>query len=576
MIIHNTEIVTIFNKLADLLEIEGANPFRVRAYRNAANSIQALPKNVTELLAGGKDLREIPGIGDAIAQKIETIIETGELPALKEIESRTPEVLSELMRIEGLGPKRVKTLYTKLKIKSFDALKIALAEGKVHELPRFGEKIEKKISEGLRHLEDYTKRVKLVDAMTVARSLTDYLQETKDVKKIAIAGSFRRHKETIGDLDILVAAKSGKNLKAISTQFINHEEVREIISKGITRSTVRLRSGLQVDLRVVPQVSFGAALLYFTGSKPHNIAIRKIAVAKKLKINEYGVFKGKKRIAGKTEQEVYHQIGLPYIEPELRENQGEIEAAQKGTLPKLINLTEIRGDLHCHTVSTDGVDTIERIAQAAEERGYDYIAITDHSKHLSVAHGLDEKSLLRQIKKIDRLNEKMRHITILKSIEVDILENGVLDLSNEILKELDFTVCSVHYKFDLPIEIQTERIIHAMDNPYFNIFAHPTGRLINKRKPYLIDLERIMAAAKVRGCFLEIDAQPERLDLNDIFCRMAKEMQLKVAISSDAHSMHQLDYMQFGVYQARRGWLSAGDVINTRKLSELKRLLKRY
>jgi len=357
--------------------------------------------------------------------------------------------------------------------------------------------------------------------------------------------------------------------------FISYEDVRKVIAKGETRSTVLLRSGLQVDLRMVPEASYGAALHYFTGSKAHNIAIRTMGVRRKLKINEYGVFKGSRWIAGRTEGEVYKQVGLPFIEPELRENWGEIEAADERRLPKLITLKDIRGDLHVHTKETDGRNSLKEMVEASVKLGYEYVAITNHSKQVTVARGLDVKGMRALIRKIDRLREKTQGITILKSGEVDILESGSLDLPNSILKELDLTVCAVHSKFNLSRERQTERIIRAMDNPYFNILAHPSGRLINEREPYEVDMERLMKAAKQRNCHLELNAHPDRLDLTDIYCKMAKEMGVKVAVSTDAHSTGDLRFMRFGIGQARRGWLEPEDVLNTRSLKRLVSLLKR-
>lgn len=572
MQMHNSEIATILNKLADLLEIEGENPFRIRAYRTAARVISNLSKNLSDLVAEEADLTEIPGIGERIAEKIKIIVKTHNLPQLKEVEAHTPAVLSELMRIEGLGPKRVKMLYQKLHIQSTKDLKTAIEKGKVQKLKGFGEKIQQKINEGILHVSEYEKHYKLCDVIPIVDSLCKYLKSAKNVKTAECAGSYRRRKEMVGDLDFLVTAT--KNSDVIE-KFTQYDEVQEVVSKGPTRSTVRLRSGIQADLRVVPQISYGAALLYFTGSKPHNIHIRKIALKKGLKINEYGVFKDEKRVTGKTEAEIYKKIGLEYIDPELREDRGEIEAAQKKSLPKLIEINQIRGDLHCHTNMTDGHDTLETMIQGAKERKYEYLAITDHSKHLAMTRGFDEKKLLQQIKKIDRLNEKLKGIVILKSIEVDILEDGSLDLSDDILKELDVVVGSVHSKFNLSTKKQTERILKAMDNPYFNILGHPTGRLINKREPYEANFERIIKGAKDRGCILEINAQPERLDFNDLHCQIAKSYGVKLSISTDSHSLPELDFMKFGVYQARRGWLEAKDVINTRNLKDLKKLLKK-
>lgn len=572
MTIHNLEIADKFNRVANLLEIEGANPFRIRAYRNAARVIASCTKNMADLIAKGDDLRKLPGIGQDLANKISTIVATGELPLLKEIEARTPAVLNDLLKIQGLGPKRVQVLYKKLGIRSIRDLKTAILAGKLRKLAGFGEKTEQNILQGIQHVAEYSARIKLSDAFPIADALLHYLKNIKGTAQVICAGSFRRRKETVGDLDMLVAANAGKK---IIDQFVAYNEIDNIVTQGETRSTVHLHSGIQVDLRVVPTQSYGAALLYFTGSKEHNITLRRIAQQKKLKINEYGVFKGKKQIAGKSETEIYRLLGLRYIEPEIREERGEIEAARKNRLPKLITLNDIRGDLHLHTNATDGDASLEAMAKAAEDHGYEYIAITDHSKHLTVAHGLDKKALFKQLKTIDKLNAKLKKLVILKSAEVDILENGDLDLSNDILKELDLTVCSVHSTFTLSQKKQTERIIRAMDNPYFTILAHPTGRLINKREAYPIDLERIMAAAKERGCILELNAQPDRLDLNDIHCKMAKEWGVNIAISSDAHSTMQFDNMAFGIYQARRGWLEKANVVNTRSLKQLMALLKR-
>lgn len=572
MPVHNSEIADIFERLGDLLEIEGANPFRVRAYRNAARTIRGYAKSMSDLLQQGKDLSKLPDIGKDLADKISTIVETGKLPLLEKVESRTPAALSDLMRIEGLGPKRVKALYKKLNIQSLDDLNRAARSGKIKELKGFGKKTEQMIKERVERFAGEAPRTKLIMAEDIAAPLVEYLKKSEGVKDIIVAGSYRRCKETVGDLDILVTARKDS---PVMDNFTDYDEVDEVISKGETRSTVRLRSGMQVDLRVVPQVSYGAALHYFTGSKAHNIAVRKLGVKKGYKINEYGVFKDNKRIAGKTEEEVYDKVGLPFIPPELRENRGELEAARKNQLPELITLEDIRGDLHCHTKATDGHHTLKQMAEAAAERGYAYVSINDHSKHVTVAHGLNKKRLLEQIKAIDKLNDNLDDIVVLKSIELDILEDGTLDLPDSVLKELDFTVCAVHYKFNLSRKKQTQRILRAMDNTYFNILAHPSGRLINEREPYQIDLEKIMDAAKERGCFVELNAHPDRLDLTDDACKMAKEIGLKVAIATDAHSISDLDFMRFGVNQARRGWLEAKDVINCLPLNDLRKLFKR-
>jgi DNA polymerase (family 10) len=572
MPIHNHDIAEIFDQVADLLEIEGANPFRVRAYRNAARVADGLSQSLTDLVARGADLADLPGIGEDLAAKIKEIVDTGSLGLLRELEARTPPGLREMMRIAGLGPKRVHLLYEKLGIETPTDLLESARSGKIKEIKGFGEKIEKQILEGLGQITGSEKRFKLSTVEPVALALVGYLRGAPGVKEAIVAGSFRRRRETVGDLDILVTCDHSN---AVMEAFVNYEDVKQVLAHGDTKSSVTLRSGIQVDLRVVPQESYGAALHYFTGSKAHNIAIRQLGVKKGLKINEYGVFQGKDRVAGATETEVFQMVDLPYIEPELRENQGEVEAAQTGQLPHLITLGDIMGDLHAHTKATDGRNTLEEMVQAAQDRGYEYLAITNHSKRVSMAHGLDAGDLAKEIKEIDRLNGELRGFVVLKAIELDILADGSLDLPDEILKELDFTACSVHYNVNLSREKQTERIIRAMDNPHFNILAHPTGRLINKRDPYEVDLERLMAAAKERGCFMELDAQPDRLDLADIYCKLAKDMGVKLAINTDAHSIRDLAFMRYGIGQARRGWLEAEDVLNTRTWKELQQLLQR-
>nr|HDN00366.1 DNA polymerase/3'-5' exonuclease PolX [Deltaproteobacteria bacterium] len=572
MPVQNSDVSDIFNQVADLLEIEGANPFRIRAYRNASRAVSSLPRSVSDMLESNEDLTELPGIGKDLAGKIKEIVRTGSLAQFEELKGKTPLGLSQLMKVDGLGPKRIRALNRNLGVTSLKELEEAARKGKVRELDGFGEKTEQKILEELEAYEGIEKRIKLIEAEQKARSLVEYLKAGKGIKKITVAGSYRRRKETVGDLDILVTCKRGAQ---VMERFVHYEDVKKVVSQGDTRATITLRSGLHVDLRVVPQVSYGAALHYFTGSKAHNIAVRKLGVKKDLKINEYGVFKGDDRIAGETEKGVYNQVDLSYIEPELRENRGEVEAAREGRLPRLIALNDLRGDLHAHTKATDGHAGLKEMAESAKARGYDYLAITDHSKKVSIARGLDAGRLARQIEQIDQLNGELRDIVLLKGIEVDILKDGSLDLPDAILKELDVVVCSVHYHRRLSRKKMTERVLRAMDNPFFNIFAHPTGRLINEREPYQIDLEQIMKAARERGCFLEINANPDRLDLSDRYCKMAKDMGLKLAISTDAHSIADMDFIRYGVYQARRGWLEPDDILNTRGLKQLKKMLKR-
>jgi len=563
-------VAKIFNKLADLLEIEEANPFRVRAYRSAARTLASLPRHVSEM--SEKELTGLPGIGKDLAAKIREIVEKGSLSQLQALEEKTPPELNDVMKVAGLGPKRVRTLYKELGIADLNALKGAAESHRIRELEGFGEKLEESILEELQHIRERGKRIKLVEAEQRANPLVAYLEKTDGVKAVTVAGSFRRRLETVGDLDILATCTKGS---PVMDRFVGYEDVDKVVSRGETRSTVLLRSGLQVDLRVLPEASYGAALHYFTGSKAHNIAVRKLGVKKKLKINEYGVFRGGKRIAGKTEGEVYGQIDLPYIEPELREDRGELEAAREGKLPSLVRIEEIRGDLHAHTDRTDGHATLEEMAEAARARGYEYLAVTDHSKKVAMAHGLDAGGLRRQMEEIDRINDRLKDVVLLKGIEVDILKDGSLDLPDDVLKDLDLTVCSIHYNRNLSEKEQSERVIRAMDNPYFSILAHPTGRLINEREPYGIDLEEILEAARERGCFVEINAHPDRLDLSDRYCRLAKEMGVMLAVSTDAHRTADLAYMRYGVDQARRGWLEPDDVINSRSLKELRKLLKR-
>ncbi len=535
MVIHNRQIANLFARLADLMELDGANPFRVRSYRQAAQTIAGLSDTLVKRVRNGEDLTDLPSIGKSIAEKIATIVETGRLPQLEELEKRMPAELSEVMRLSGLGSQRVKLLHQDLGVDSLADLERVVERHEVRELPGFGAKTEQSIGERLARWEGAERRTPLPQAEEIARSLLDYLKAIDGIKDLTIAGSYRRRKDTLGDLDILVTATQGA---PVMERFVGYDEVREIVTQGQARSTVILSSGMQVDLRRVPQLSYGAALHYFTGSKSHNIAVRRMGVRKGLKINEYGVFRGDKRVGGRTEEQVYESIDLPYIEPELRENQGEIDAAGEGKLPHLVTLADIQGDLHAHTRASDGYDSLETMAEGAAKCGYAYLAITDHSQHLTVAHGLDERRLAAQINEIDRLNDKLDgRIELLKAIELDILEDGTLDLPDTILKQLDLRVCSVHYKFDLPRNKQTERIQRAMESPYFNILAHPTGRLIGEREAYEVDLEKLIEAAAKHGCFLEVNAQPKRLDLDPAGCRLAKEAGVKVAISTDAPGM---------------------------------------
>lgn len=572
MPIHNADIAKSFEETADLLEIDNANPFRVRAYRNAARYIRGMRVPISELVDQGEDLTALPTIGTDLAGKISELVETGRCHALEKIRRQIPPSVKELLTIPGLGPKRVRALYQELDIQTLEQLERALRDGRIGLLQGFGEKMESMLLKAINTRQTKHARTKLALASQYARLLEEYLLSLPTVGRVTLAGSYRRCRETVGDLDIVVVAKEAAT---VMDHLVSYDDVNNIVSKGSKRATVILRGGLQVDVRVVAAESYGAALVYFTGSKAHNIHLRRLAKQKGLKINEYGVLRGKRKIAGKTEASVYRAVGLPWIAPELREDSGEIEAARQRKLPNLVEHSDLRGDLHVHTKATDGHASLQKMADAAQARGLHYLAITDHSQRLAVANGLDSNRLLRQVEKINKLNKELSGITLLKGIEVDILENGTLDLPDEVLSQLDLVIGAVHSHFHLSREKQTQRILRAMDNPNFNILAHPTGRLLDAREPYDVDMQKIVRHAHQRGCFLELNAHPERLDLLDSYCRMAKEEGVLVAISSDAHSECDFDNLIYGIGQARRGWLESKDVLNTRTLKQLKRLLNR-
>jgi DNA polymerase (family 10) len=565
--VHNRDVADVFNQIADLLELQEANAFRIRAYRSAARTVEDLPQEIAELADDPEKLTALPGIGKDLAGKIQQIVRTGTLPLLEDLKKQMPSGLTDLMQIQGLGAKKIARMYRDLRIQNLNQLRKAAEQGKIRELKGFGQKTEQSILEETRRLTGAEhRRLRLDRADSFVIPLADYLRQEDAVDQIVIAGSYRRRMETIGDVDILA---SGRKPERIMDRFLSYREIRKVLASGKAKSTVILSSGLQADLRVIPPASFGAALLYFTGSKAHNIELRKIALAKRWKINEYGLYRGARRLAGRTEEEIYKRIGLDWIPPELRENRGEIEAARAHTLPDLVTLDDIRGDLHVHTNYTDGDSTIDEIAEAAARRGYDYIAITDHSQSLSIAGGLKPKELEQQIRQIDEYNRSHRKLRLLKGAEVDILKDGTIDFPDEVLRKLDLRVCSVHTGFKLPIEQQTQRVIRAMKNPYFDIFAHPTGRILGGRKGYDIDMEKIMRAAREYGCALELNANADRLDLNDRHCRMARDLGVPVVISTDTHSPSNLDFMRWGIDQARRGWLEPKNVLNTRSARDL-------
>ena len=574
MAVTNAEIAAVFEQLADLLEVEGEeNPFRIRAYRNAARVIRGLDRSLAEMVARGEDLEALPRIGHELAAKIREIVETGRLRALERHRRAVPRGLAELLQVPGLGPKRIQRLREALGITNLRELARAAREGRLRTLPGFGAKTEQNILREIEALDRRTRRFLRAEVEEMAEALRDYLAGLPGVDEVVVAGSYRRWKETVGDLDILVTAAPDSG---VSDAFVAHEAVERVLSHGDTRASVVLRhTGLQVDLRVVPDDSFGSALHHFTGSRAHNIALRRLARERGLKINEYGVFRGRRRIAGDTEASVYASLQMPWIPPELREDRGELQAAQQHRLPTLIEPGDLKGDLHCHTDATDGAASLEQMAEAARRLGHRYLAITDHSHHLTVAHGQDAERLARQIDAIDAWNQGRRGFRLLKGVEVDILSDGSLDLPDDILARLDIVVGAIHSDFGLSRARQTRRLLRAMDNPNLHVIAHPTGRLIGRRDALALDVDRILAHAAETGVAMEINSQPERLDLNDELARAAAEQGVRLVISSDAHDTSQLGLLRYGVAQARRGWVGPEQVLNTRPWGELKRLLRR-
>lgn len=573
MTVQNADVARLFYRMAELLEIQGANSFRVRAYRRAAALIETLPDEVADRIARGQDLADLPAIGEDLAAKIGEICRTGRLSALDEVERNTPAGLTALAALPGLGPKRIAALHAHLGVTSPHALQRAAAAGRVAPLPGFGAKLQARLLSALRAVPAARpSRVPLAIAEAVARPLRRRLTAGLGVTAVTVAGSVRRRRETVGDLDILVV---GADHQAIIDRFVAYEEVAQVLARGVTRAAVVLNGGLQVDLRAVDPESQGAALLYFTGSKAHVVALRRLAQQRGLKINEYGVFRGARKVAGRTEEDVYASVGLPWIAPELREDRGELAAAAAGRLPVLVALSDIRGDLHVRPSVSGGKTGLERMARAARARGYAYIAISDRAGRSAGPQGLDEKGLSRRIDDIDRLNAQLGGVLVLKACEVDILADGRLDLPDTVLGRLDLVIGAVRSDLGLPEDVQTERVIRAMDHPCFNILAHPVVRRVGAPGGYGLDLPRTMAAARARGCFLELNADPGRLELDDIQCRAAGAAGVKLAIGSNARSTAGLDAMRHGVDQARRGWLGPGDVLNTYAWPDLKALLTR-
>jgi len=561
----NKELADLFEKMADILEFKGENPFKISAYRKASRIIGDLTQDIEEITEQG-ELKNIPGIGEGMAQKIGEYLKTGKISKFEEMKKGVSDELIAIMDIPGMGPKTLALIHKERGINNLSHLEKAVEDSSLTNLPGMGEKKIENIKRGIQLLKQSKGRMSLGVAFPVAKRIVETLRQKAGSKKIEWAGSLRRMKENIGDIDILA---TGKDKEKIVQVFTHLPEVKEVLASGETKASVIVEGGTQVDLRVVEEDSYGAALQYFTGSKGHNIHLRGIAKAKGIKINEYGVFKGNKKIAGKEEKDVYRVLRMEWIEPELREDRGEIEAAQKGRLPKLVQESEIKGDLHVHSKWSDGISSIEEIAKAAQRRGYQYVAVCDHSKSLKIAHGLDESRLMKQMEEIDRLNEKLKNFKILKGTEVDILSDGKLDLSEKILEKLDFVVAAIHSGFKQDKARMTKRIVQALENPYLHILAHPSGRLLGARDPYEVEMDELMEIAKKYGKALEINAYFERLDLDDIHCRKAKEMGVRVGIGTDAHHLDQMWMMSLGVAVARRGWLETKDVLNTLSLKEI-------
>jgi DNA polymerase (family X) len=571
----NADIARLLGEVADLLEISAGNPFKVRAYRNAARTVADHPDPIGELVKGSEfDLTDLPGIGDGIAKEITALVASGSMPQRQQLLAELPPGLLDLLRIPGLGPKRVKLFHDELKVNSLSDLKQALAAGKIATLPGFGPKLLEKLREGVAGASTGggAKRIVLHEAEQYARAIVEYLKAGGGIEEIDVAGSFRRRKETIGDLDIVVTCAPA-TAPAVIERFGKFGDVTQVASQGDTRSTVRLSGGLQVDLRVVDPGCFGAAMQYFTGSQAHNIELRKIAQSKNLKLNEYGVFKGTKCISGRTEQEVYAALGLDWIPPEMRENRGEIALAKEHKLPKLVALEDVRGDLQMHTDASDGKATLAEMVAAARALGYAYIAITDHSPRTAMA-GQSPAELRAQWKAIDRLNKGMQGFRILKSVEMDILESGNLDLPDDVLAEADYVVATIHYGLKQPERQLTDRLLAAIGNRWVDAIGHPTGRILPHRPSYPLDFDVVAKAAAHAKCLLEINGS-ERLDLPDTLAAAAKSHGVRFVLSTDAHNTRELGFMRFAVGNARRAWLTAADILNTRPLAEFLKGLRR-
>jgi len=577
----NQEIANIFYQIAIYLEMDNI-PFKPQAYEKAGLSLEGLSENIEDIYTKGgeEELKKIPGVGENIAKKIIEYLKTGKIKEYEKYYRKMPVNIGELIQVEGIGPKMISALYKNLKITNLENLEKAAQQGKLRKLPNFGEKTEKNILESIAFLKRSRGRFLLSEALFLAEDIIRQLKKVKEIDKISVAGSVRRMKETIGDIDLLATVQKEKKdgAKKVMDVFVNLDGVIKVWDYGLTKSSVRFDKKIDVDLRVVDDYEFGSALQYFTGSKDHNIKTRKLAIEENLKLNEYGVFKGKKLIAGKTEEEVYQSIGLPYIEPELRENTGEIEAALGGKLPKIIGYNEIKGDLHCHSNWDGGENSIEEMAKAAQLLGYEYLGISDHTKFLRIENGLDEKQLLEQHKEIERLNRKIQDtrykIQILHGCEANILNDGSLDIDDKILAQLDYVIAGIHSSMKMAREEMTQRMIKAMRNPYVKIISHPTGRLINRRDEYQLDIEKIIEVARETKTALEINSFPERLDLKDTNIRKVIQKGVKLVINTDSHYLDHLRLMRFGISQARRGWATKNDIINAWSVEKLLEFFK--
>ena len=569
----NQHIAAIFNEVADLLEIQGANSFRVRAYRNGARTLENLSESVADLLATpGRSIEALEGIGKDLGAKIAVVVETGQLPQLEELRQQVPAGVMDMLRIPGLGPKKAATLFKELGLISLAQLKEACEAGKVAELKGFGKKTQQSILEGIPHAQEAGKRFLISIATASADEIVADLKQLSSISQVAVAGSCRRRKETCGDLDVL--AISDNSAEAMD-RLAAHPLVEKVLARGETKQRVRLRTGIELDLRVVPAASYGAAMQYFTGSKEHNIVIRRRAIERGLKVNDYGVFRGEEYVAGRSEEEVYAAVGLPFIPPELRENRGEIELAEAGKLPKLIEVADIQGDLHMHTTASDGKATIREMAEAAKARGLKYIAITDHSKRVSMANGLDATRLREHWKAIRKVREEVTGIEILCGIECDILEDATMDLDDEVLSEADWVIAVLHYGLKQPREQIMQRLLNAIRNPNVDAIGHPTGRMLSNRPPADIDFTTFFKAAADHGVLLEINSSPERLDLDDVQAAAAKSYGIPIIIDTDSHNTSGFNVLPYGVDQARRAGLTKNDVANTRPFAEFKRLLRK-